>query len=86
MIYFQWVLSKSNFSVLREICVEVSIVIWEDIGGLESVKKEFQEFVQVSYQEIVDILCGLKVYLYGIVFIAMFGVIDIYFIRMIEKD
>lgn len=48
MTYFQWALSKSNPSALRETCVEVPTVTWEDIGGLESVKKELQELVQVS--------------------------------------
>lgn len=86
MTYFQWALSKSNPSALRETCVEVPTVTWEDIGGLESVKKELQELVQVSHQEIVDILCGLKAHLHGTVFTAMSGVTDTYFIRMIEKD
>lgn len=43
---FRWALSKSNPSALRETCVEVPTVTWEDIGGLESVKKELQELVQ----------------------------------------
>ena len=44
----QWALGKSNPSALRETCVEVPTVTWEDIGGLENVKKELQELVQVS--------------------------------------
>jgi transitional endoplasmic reticulum ATPase len=39
-------LSKSNPSALRETAVEVPTVTWEDIGGLESVKRELQELVQ----------------------------------------
>ena len=46
-VYFQWALSKSNPSALRETCVEVPNITWEDIGGLENVKKELQELVQV---------------------------------------
>ena len=47
-VLFQWALSKSNPSALRETAVEVPSVSWEDIGGLESVKKELQELVQVN--------------------------------------
>ncbi|XP_062569757.1 transitional endoplasmic reticulum ATPase-like [Saccostrea cucullata] len=43
---FRWALSKSNPSALRETCVEVPSVTWDDIGGLENVKKELQELVQ----------------------------------------
>jgi transitional endoplasmic reticulum ATPase len=39
-------LGKSNPSALRETAVEVPTVTWEDIGGLESVKRELQELVQ----------------------------------------
>ena len=42
----QWALSKSNPSALRETSVEVPTVSWEDVGGLENVKKELQELVQ----------------------------------------
>ena len=45
---FQWALGKSNPSALRETSVEVPNVTWEDVGGLENVKKELQELVQVS--------------------------------------
>ena len=44
---FQWALSKSNPSALRETAVEVPTVSWDDIGGLENVKRELQELVQV---------------------------------------
>lgn len=47
-ILFQWALSKSNPSALRETAVEVPTVSWDDIGGLENVKRELQELVQVS--------------------------------------
>ncbi len=47
---FQWALSQSNPSALRETLVEVPHVNWEDIGGLEEVKRELQELVQVKPQ------------------------------------
>ena len=37
---------SSNPSALRETVVEVPNVNWEDIGGLENVKRELQEVVQ----------------------------------------
>lgn len=43
---FRWALSKSNPSALRETAVEVPTVTWEDVGGLENVKRELQELVQ----------------------------------------
>jgi len=43
---FRWALSKSNPSALRETAVEVPTVTWDDVGGLENVKKELQELVQ----------------------------------------
>ncbi|XP_078285772.1 transitional endoplasmic reticulum ATPase-like isoform X2 [Rhinoraja longicauda] len=43
---FQWALGQSNPSALRETVVEVPTVTWEDIGGLEEVKRELQELVQ----------------------------------------
>ena len=43
---FKWALGQSNPSALRETVVEVPTVTWEDIGGLESVKRELQELVQ----------------------------------------
>ena len=36
----------SNPSALRETVVEVPNVNWDDIGGLEGVKRELQEVVQ----------------------------------------
>ena len=36
----------SNPSALRETVVEVPNVNWDDIGGLENVKRELQEVVQ----------------------------------------
>lgn len=45
---FRWALGKSSPSALRETVVEVPNVSWEDIGGLENVKKELQELVQVG--------------------------------------
>lgn len=43
---FQWALSQSNPSALRETVAEVPHVSWEDIGGLNEVKRELQELVQ----------------------------------------
>ncbi|KAJ7535579.1 hypothetical protein O6H91_12G039400 [Diphasiastrum complanatum] len=44
--HFQTALSTSNPSALRETVVEVPNVSWDDIGGLENVKRELQETVQ----------------------------------------
>eukprot|EP00123_Amoebidium_parasiticum_P005975 comp17040_c1_seq1/m.15748 comp17040_c1_seq1/g.15748 ORF comp17040_c1_seq1/g.15748 comp17040_c1_seq1/m.15748 type:complete len:805 (-) comp17040_c1_seq1:554-2968(-) len=43
---FRFALGSSNPSALRETVVEVPNVTWEDIGGLENVKRELQELVQ----------------------------------------
>lgn len=43
---FRFALGKSSPSALRETVVEVPNINWEDIGGLESVKRELQELVQ----------------------------------------
>ncbi|BES91303.1 transitional endoplasmic reticulum ATPase [Nesidiocoris tenuis] len=43
---FRYAMSKSSPSALRETVVEVPNVTWDDIGGLENVKKELQELVQ----------------------------------------
>ncbi|XP_076319676.1 transitional endoplasmic reticulum ATPase isoform X1 [Tachypleus tridentatus] len=43
---FRWALGKSSPSALRETVVEVPNVTWEDIGGLENVKKELREMIQ----------------------------------------
>ena len=40
-------MGQSNPSALRETVVEVPTVTWDDIGGLEEVKRELQELVQV---------------------------------------
>merc|ERR1711998_828462 len=44
--HFRQALGVSNPSALRETAVEVPNVSWEDIGGLEGVKRELQEVVQ----------------------------------------
>jgi len=41
-------MAQSNPSALRETVVEVPTVTWDDIGGLENVKTELQELVQVT--------------------------------------
>merc|ERR1719216_730039 len=43
---FRFAMGKSTPSAIRETVVETPNVKWEDIGGLESVKKELQELVQ----------------------------------------
>lgn len=43
---FRYAMTKSSPSALRETVVEVPNVTWEDIGGLQNVKKELQELVQ----------------------------------------
>mmetsp|Transcript_7337 Transcript_7337/g.13797 ORF Transcript_7337/g.13797 Transcript_7337/m.13797 type:complete len:812 (-) Transcript_7337:192-2627(-) len=43
---FTTALGISNPSALRETVVEVPNVTWEDVGGLENVKRELQETVQ----------------------------------------
>merc|ERR1719421_1045877 len=44
--HFRTALGTSNPSALRETVVEVPNVTWNDIGGLEGVKRELQEVVQ----------------------------------------
>jgi len=46
MDHFRTALGTSNPSALRETVVEVPNVTWEDIGGLEDVKRELRETVQ----------------------------------------
>merc|ERR1712156_1407471 len=46
MADFQFAMGKSTPSAIRETVVETPNVSWEDIGGLESVKRELQELVQ----------------------------------------
>ncbi|EPZ35664.1 Transitional endoplasmic reticulum ATPase [Rozella allomycis CSF55] len=43
---FRYALGVSNPSALRETVVEVPTTTWDDIGGLENVKRELQETVQ----------------------------------------
>ncbi|OLY82516.1 Transitional endoplasmic reticulum ATPase [Smittium mucronatum] len=43
---FRFALGTSNPSALRETVVEVPTTSWDDIGGLENVKRELQETVQ----------------------------------------
>lgn len=46
MDHFRQAMSQSNPSALRETVVEIPNVTWEDIGGLQEVKRELQELVQ----------------------------------------
>ncbi|RZC91060.1 hypothetical protein C5167_028896, partial [Papaver somniferum] len=54
--HFQTSLRTINPSALREMAVEVPRVSWEDIGGLDTVKRELQETVQypVEHPEIFE--------------------------------
>ena len=51
--HFKTAMGSTNPSALRETMVEVPNVSWDDIGGLENVKRELQEVVQypVLYPE-----------------------------------
>ena len=46
MDHFNYALAKANPSSLRETVVEVPNISWDDIGGLEDVKRELKELVQ----------------------------------------
>eukprot|EP00768_Dysnectes_brevis_P002319 gnl/Dysnectes_brevis/1766_a2015_2023.p1 GENE.gnl/Dysnectes_brevis/1766_a2015_2023~~gnl/Dysnectes_brevis/1766_a2015_2023.p1 ORF type:complete len:817 (-),score=360.90 gnl/Dysnectes_brevis/1766_a2015_2023:53-2503(-) len=48
--HFKAAMAKSTPSTLRETVVEVPKTKWEDIGGLEDVKRELQEMVQYPLQ------------------------------------
>lgn len=50
MEHFRTALSQSNPSALRETVVEVPTVTWDDIGGLNEVKRELKEMVQYPIQ------------------------------------
>ncbi len=50
MDHFRTALGQSNPSALKETVVEVPNVTWEDIGGLEDVKRELKEMVQYPIQ------------------------------------
>jgi transitional endoplasmic reticulum ATPase len=54
--HFKYALGKANPASLRETVVEVPTTTWEDIGGLESVKRELKEMVQypVEYPEMFE--------------------------------
>merc|ERR1719243_114242 len=43
---FRYAMGKSTPSAIRETVVEVPTVTWDDVGGLENVKRELRELVQ----------------------------------------
>uniref|UniRef100_A0A183E375 AAA domain-containing protein n=1 Tax=Gongylonema pulchrum TaxID=637853 RepID=A0A183E375_9BILA len=45
---FRFAMGKSSPSALRETTVETPNVTWDDIGGLQNVKRELQELVQFA--------------------------------------
>merc|ERR1719321_1562332 len=64
---FRTALGTSNPSALRETVVEVPNVTWDDIGGLENVKKNLQEVVQypVEFPEKFEMQPSRGVLFYG---------------------
>jgi len=46
MDHFKYAITKANPSSLRETVVEIPDITWDDIGGLEQVKRELMETVQ----------------------------------------
>lgn len=62
-VLLQFALGNTNPSALRETIVEVPNVSWEDIGGLEDVKKELQELVQVSAHVAQSANVGYRLYI-----------------------
>jgi transitional endoplasmic reticulum ATPase len=48
--HFKFALGTANPSALRETVVEVPNISWDDIGGLEAVKRELQETVSYPVQ------------------------------------
>jgi hypothetical protein len=59
--HFKTALGMSNPSALRETVVEVPNITWQDIGGLEGVKRELQELIQVGVLCVRAGLCVLRV-------------------------
>lgn len=51
----KYAMTKSSPSALRETIVEVPTVTWDDIGGLQNVKMELQELVQVRTDTKLDV-------------------------------
>ena len=48
LLLMQFAMGNTNPSALRETVVEIPNISWEDIGGLDEVKRELQELVQVG--------------------------------------
>lgn len=64
----QWALSQSNPSALRETVVEVPNITWDDIGGLDDVKRELQELVQVRICSGFTITTHFELFIYFIIY------------------
>ena len=69
----QYAMGKSSPSALRETVVEVPNITWNDIGGLENVKRELQELVQVIINEYSKLNCLLVPHLMVFIFISVSG-------------
>uniref|UniRef100_A0A383W775 Cell division cycle protein 48 n=1 Tax=Tetradesmus obliquus TaxID=3088 RepID=A0A383W775_TETOB len=54
--HFKTALGMSNPSALRETVVEVPNITWQDIGGLEGVKRELQELIQGVKRELQELI------------------------------
>lgn len=57
--HFSTALASSNPSALRETIVEVPNVSWDDIGGLENVKRELQEVSMIPILPKSVTFCGI---------------------------
>merc|ERR1719295_2263040 len=58
---FRFAMGKSTPSAIRETVVEVPTVTWDDVGGLENVKRELQELVQYPVEHPVAVRpCWLR--------------------------
>merc|ERR1719318_1749492 len=64
---FRLAMGKSTPSAIRETVVEVPTVTWNDVGGLENVKRELQELVKypVEHPEKFDMMPSKGVLFYG---------------------
>lgn len=67
--HFSTALASSNPSALRETIVEVPNVSWDDIGGLENVKRELQEVSMIPILPKSVTFCGIFFFSLSLLFI-----------------